>query len=347
MPHAKNMPKRSNFNKIYFLYLLFLIIGALLVAEFLIYPLKLKVQRDYFLMGFFANTQKIYGTPINNMGFTGDVLKTNKHPLTIRILTLGGSAFFNRRMTERLKERLQSATSQPIEILGAALRTHTSWSSIYKYKLLSRYKFDYVLIYEGINDLWANRVASKDFKDDYSQLSPWYKRSFFLSHSMIYRSHYNKHLYRKPKAITSSPGYQSIRILKMNLENLIDLVRKDGGVPILMTFVWNIPSNYNFEDFVSNNVGYYNPDNYNKCPVELWGSPEYVRVGLMRINDMIKEVACNKNVLLIDQDNMMSQDISLLGDVRHFNDRGIDQFIDNIVNYFNIHNLLEKKKLDH
>ena len=44
---------------------------------------------------------------------------------------------------------------------------HTSRASVIKYDFLSKYRFDVVLIYEGINDLWANHVTPERFRDDY------------------------------------------------------------------------------------------------------------------------------------------------------------------------------------
>jgi len=201
-----------------------------------------------------------------------------------------------------------------------------------------------VLIYEGINDLWANHVAENEFKNDYSHLSPWYKRNFLLSHSIVCRNFYNRYIYQKPKYFANGSSFQSIKTFKMNLENLIDLIRKDKGVPILMTFAWNIPKNYTLETFRSDKLGYNNPENYDECGVELWGSVDYVREGLKRINEVIYEMANKKKVFLVDQNKLMSQDINFFGDVCHFSNEGTDQFIGNIVNFFIANKLLEKRK---
>ena len=123
--------------------------------------------------------------------------------------TLGGSALFNRRMTERLKERLARDAPRPVEVLGAALRAHTTWSSVHKYRHLARYGFDVVLIYHAINDLKANHVAREDFRPDYSQLGPWYRRGPLLDRSVVARLVHERLLYRKPPFVVMGARFMT------------------------------------------------------------------------------------------------------------------------------------------
>ena len=88
--------------------LLFSILFALIIGEYILAPILLeltdKPSRALMLLGLHAPADtQIDDTPINAQGFTGDVLNESKPDQdTIRILTLGGSAMFNRRMAERL-----------------------------------------------------------------------------------------------------------------------------------------------------------------------------------------------------------------------------------------------------
>src|SRR5262245_4133647 len=149
---------------IYALFLLILLLAAAVFVDFVVLTAQTRLPRDTFLMGFAGNPDTLVDdTRINSAGFTGDVVGMVKPPGTIRILTLGGSSMFNRRMTERLKDRFAASSSQRVEVIGGALRTHTTASSVIKYKLFSKYKPDFVLIYDGINDLWANHVTTEDF----------------------------------------------------------------------------------------------------------------------------------------------------------------------------------------
>jgi len=327
----------------YFIYVLLLVIGFMALAEFVVIPKLIKIPRDIYLMGFAATPNTVLDdTPINSLGFTGDAIQsTEKAPGSIRILTLGGSAFFNRNMTNRLKSKLSNICDKKVEILGAALRAHSTMSSILKYKLLSKYNFDIVLIYHGINDLWMNHVSAKDFKEDYSHFDPWYKRNLCLNHSIICRVIYNKLIYRKPakevrKTFIDVPGE---KVFGENLTDLINAIESHGSVPILMTFAWSIPTDYSRELFESNSLGYNNPTNYDRWPVELWGPVPYVSEGLKTYNRIIRELARKYNLFLIDQEKLMGKDLYYFGDVCHMSEPGTEKFIDNIVAFFSDHNL--------
>lgn len=327
--------------KPYVVFLIFLIISFIFSTEFVILPFVLGVPRDIFLMGFYAEGKIIDGVVINKMGFTGDFIKLRKVPGTIRILTLGGSAMFNRCMAERLKKKFKTVTNRHIEILGAALRCHTSMSSIHKYKLLSKYNFDYVLIYDGINDLWANHVYKNDFKTDYSQLEPWYRRNFLLNRSIIWRILYNKFIYKLPKERDAGAAFESIKTFANNIEYLIDLIRQDRACPVLMTTAWYIPKNYSIQKFERHELGYNNPDRYDEFPVEQWGSVEYVRKGITQINDVIHTLASKKKIFIINQEKLIGENIKYFGDICHLSNEGTDKFIENIIHFFIENKLLE------
>jgi hypothetical protein len=107
---------------------------TLVLFEIFLAPLLLAIlgmpNRELTLLQFTArpNTQ-VADVKINSQGFTGVVLTKPKPPKTIRILTLGGSAMFDRRMTERLTNSLANATSTHLEVVGGALRSHTTRDS--------------------------------------------------------------------------------------------------------------------------------------------------------------------------------------------------------------------------
>jgi len=312
-------------------------VGVILIFELLLLPYRHGLPRDAFLMGFAAPPGSLVDdTPINAMGFTGDMISPRKPPNTIRILTLGGSSMFNRRMTERLRDRLERISTSPLEVLGAALRKHTSTSSILKYTLLRKYRFDFVLIYHGINDLWANHVSLADFRPDYSHLDAWYKRNLILDNCVTCRIIYNRWIYARPppRLMGDLSTFPSEQIFKRNIMKLIAAIREDGATPILMSFAWNIPVDYTYEAFQSNSLGYRNPENYDRWPAELWGPPEYVREGLQRNNRIISELARTEGVLLIDQETLMGKSLQWFGDPVHFSDEGVERFIANIGEFF-------------
>ena len=220
---------------------------------------------------------------------------------------------------------------------------------------------DYVLIYDAINDLWMNHVSAEKFRDDYSHARPWYKRNFLLNHSIIARYLYNRILWSLPKCIYSNAWAQFIKnplllecynganfraytTFEGNIRKLIELVRKDNGVPILMTFASNIPANYSKEAFERGSLGYVNPTNYDKQPVELWGGVEYVREGIRQNNLIIRAIAREEHVLLIDQEKKLSDNIRMFGDPVHLSENGTDIFVKNITDFFISEGLLPSCK---
>lgn len=321
-----------------------LLAGVLALAEFVMLPRLLGAPRDLALMGWVATAAQVDDVPINSLGLTGDVPALPKPPSTRRVLILGGSSLFNRRMTERLRDALQQRSAAHVEVVGAALRMHTSRASVIKYEFLSKYRFDVVLIYEGINDLWANHVTSERFREDYGHLSPWYIRTPLLDRSLVARVVYNclvagktraieDFLSNPPGAAVGGAGFRSVETLGNNLRALVGMVREDGGVPILMTFAWAIPPDYSLEAFESGKLGYVNPDNYDRTAVEVWGTPSFVEQGLRLHNEVVRRVSREMGVPLLDQEALLRGRIELFGDVCHFNEAGTIEVIRNIVDF--------------
>jgi lysophospholipase L1-like esterase len=295
-------------------------------------------SRELYLLGFCAEPNTIVDdTPINSQGFTGHVLAPSKPRNTIRVLTLGGSAMFNRRISERLIESLSGLTSARIELQGGALRTHTTRSSLIKYNdYFSKYSFDYVLIYHGINDLWMNHVDRSDFKDDYSHNLPFYKRNAVLNNSCIARLIYNRFLWRKPEYAYNGSNFASCQSFEHNIRELVERVRKDRGYPILMTFAWHIPEDYTRQLFVEGKLDYNNSERYDACSVELWGNVDYVQEGLQRNNQIIRMIAQEERVMLIDIEGRGSfqSNPRNFGDVCHFSEEGTSLFVQLITEVF-------------
>ncbi len=333
---------------IYICYLIIISIVITVIFEFAVLPWHFNLPRDIALMGFAGRPNTVVDdTSINSMGFTGDIISEEKDRGKARILTLGGSVMFNRRMTERLKDKLSKVSERPVEIIGAALRTHTSMSSLLKYRVLSKYKFDYVFIYHAINDLFVNNVSADQFRSDYSHMVPWYKRNFLLDHSLIARVIYNKYIwgkrifgmekvwyiYPQDSNVENLMNYVSEKLFRRNMTLLVNEIEKNGAVPILMTFAWNIPDDYTREAFESGKAGYAS-SSFKSHPVELWGSPEFVKEGLRRHNKVIREISKEHNVLLLDQESLMGKNMRWFEDVCHLSEEGTVRFVRNIAEFY-------------
>lgn len=331
----------------FFLYCLSLTVLALLITEFVLLPRLHGLPRATLLNGFAAVPgQLVDGQRINRLGFTGDEISEEKPANTIRVLVLGSSTMFNRQMAARLKAALQHKTNRRIELLDAGIRSHTSRADLLKWQLLAGYQWDYVLLYDGINDLWANHVLPADFRADYGHLDPWYRRNALLDNSLLARYGYNR-LYPLLHAINRHyhhrffPDYQFVFARKPyvnaanfasfaayadNVQAIITQARATGARPVLITFAYHLPAGYSRQAFLEKKLDYYNPDDYDSRDVYNWGPPDYVREGLARQNDILRDLAGKNDVRLIDVDLAMSGQGRWFGDVCHFNDEGADVF---------------------
>ncbi|MBU2488696.1 MAG: SGNH/GDSL hydrolase family protein [Proteobacteria bacterium] len=321
---------------LYAIILVITVAGALVLADrYLLLLFSQTPDRETFLMGIYARPDTWEDdVRINSMGFAEDVLSPEKPPGTLRVLCLGGSAFFNRNMATRLKRKLQEQTDAPVEVLGGALRTHNTRSSLIKYALLAKYDFDYVFIYHGINDVAANHVPPEYFRDDYSHFNAWYVRGGLLEHSVIARVLYDRFCYETPVRKYQGSGFASRGTFYRNISLLVDAVRSNGSIPVIMTFAYNLPENYTHEGFLESTVGYFNPEHYDAWPVELWGDPEYVKQCLDFHNDAIRRIARGKNVPFIDVEALMGKDLYWFGDVCHFSEPGTERFLQGLADFW-------------
>lgn len=330
------------------LYCLLLTTLAALAAEFVLLPAVFGLPRATLLTGFVARPGDVIdGQRINALGFTGDDIAVQKPADTVRILLLGSSTLFNRQLGERLKLALQQRTTRKIELLDAGIRSHTTRADLLKLQLLAHYQWDYVLLYDGINDLWANHVLPQDFHADYRQLDPWYHRNALLDNSLLARYSYNLlyHRWLSPghqfvfpkKPFVNAANFSSVPAFAGNVEAMVALAKSSGAEPVLLTFAFHLPDNYSRQAFLDGKLDYSNPDNYDSRDVYNWGPPDFVREGLLRKNAALREIALREKVLLIDVDAAMSGRGHWFGDVCHFNDDGVAVFVDVVTNSLAIH----------
>jgi lysophospholipase L1-like esterase len=259
---------------------------------------------------------------------------------------LGSSTLFNRHLGEHVKTALQQRTDKKVELLDAGIRSHTSHADVLKWQLLAQYQWDYVLFYDGINDLWANHVLPEDYRADYAHIDPWYRRNVWLDNSLLLRYGFNTgwhwlHQLNRTAGEKWFPDYQfvfpkkpfvnaaqfaSLTAYRLNVETLLTQIEQHQAQPVLLTFAFHLPVNYSRKAFMDNTLDYHNPDNYDKRDVFNWGPPDYVREGLQQQNTIVRQLALQHHVPLIDIDAKMSGKGFLFGDVCHFNDDGVAVF---------------------
>lgn len=334
------------------LYCTLLLLAATLLAEYVLLPRVFGMPRAMLLLGFTATPNAVIdGQRINALGFTGEAINVNKPLNTVRVLVLGSSTMFNRHMADQLKTALQkSIPDKNIELLDAGIRSHTTRADVVKLQYLTAYHWDYVLFYNGINDLWANHVLPQDFYNDYRQLDPWNRRNFLLDHSLLARHLYNTgytwlRVINQKLRFSLFPNYQfvfpkkpyinaadfaSLPVFVDNVNAIVDASLRAGATPVLITFAYHLPNNYSRQAFLQQQLDYSNPDHYDSRDVYNWGPPNYVREGLHRENAALRTIATQRSVPLIDIDAAMSGHGAWFGDVCHFNNDGVTVFAERV-----------------
>jgi len=313
---------------IFALFVLILIGLVGFLIEFVLLPNNRHLPRDTYLMGWVGYPYNhIDDTDLNSIGLTGDTPETHLSADTVRILTLGGSAIFNRRFTERFKQALSLRTNHPVEVVGAAYRGHTTRSSVIKHDFFSPgFRFDYLIFYHGINDTWANNVDPGEFQADYRHLDAWYRRNWILDNSILARDLYNRFFYRKPERKEGKSAFKSVESFRTNLEHIVRRALDHGTVPILVTFATCVPETYTLKRFLAGEAGYNNPERYDPQPIEGWGPKNLVLQGIRKHNRVTQEVAVKFGVPLLDASVVFGSDPFDFGDVCHFSEPGTDRF---------------------
>jgi hypothetical protein len=106
-------------------------------------------------------------------------------PGSPRVLLLGGSALHPDwgPAAARLGEALSRLAGRPVELVNAAVPSHGTLDSLHKYQLAGAGpRFDLVLVYHGINELRANNVPARVWRDDYSHYA-WYDEiNYYFRH---------------------------------------------------------------------------------------------------------------------------------------------------------------------
>lgn len=303
----------------------------ILTIEFVFPRLKGYSRAEYLCAWLGDKNTTFLGVNINSQGLTGDVISLHKKPGEVEILTLGGSSFYLRNMTEKLKKSLKEIGMDNVRVTGGVFPGNDSRSSLLKYRhLLPRHDFNYLIICHGVNDLWANRVAAEDFRSDYSHLDPSYK----IFGSVIIKLIYYNLIWKKSQETDEYNHYPSENAFRENISTLIRESRSHGTEVILMTYPFYIHEDYSKEAFKKGLLDYNKNKRELSTAVEDWGTPEHIREGLRRHNRIIRELAKEYGVPLIDQDRLMPAEGRLFSDFCHLSIPGVDRFISHISNHF-------------
>ncbi len=250
------------------------------------------------------------------------------------ILLLGGSVM--EQTDPYFKEYIAEHDDVKGSVYMVARAAHNSRDSALKYTRIADKPFDYVLVYNGINDVPMNYIPDEDFSIEYFHCS-WFKSldrrvevgklnlTDVFTHTtqrFAVRSRPYPDMYPYGATVKTPPA------LVKNLGEIVDLARKAGSTPVLMTFGYYIEPGYERQKYLDGEYGY--GEGTFGMPVEDWGLPEHVPAIMDAQNEAIRKLAAEKNVLLIDQAKLITEKKDFC-DVCHLSYAGCELFVQNVM----------------
>jgi len=277
------------------------------------------------------------------------------------ILILGGSTVSDETINIKTKEGevktcfCHLSTMFPdnrYNILNLAQAGHNSLDSYIKYHLTREVKFDYVFLYDGINDLRTNNCETYRFNQDYKQIEFYDDISIVQEHkeieyiTFIFLIHWTYHLWKKrnktyipkeifPGLINGKPekvclegkNVKSAKTFKKNVEKILDIATKKKEKIIISSFAYYIPLTYSLEAFKKKALDY----DQQIYPIELYGLPNNIEKGLQIHNKILSGFRRKKNILYLDLNKVIPKNKKYFDDICHLNKNGCELMKNSII----------------
>ena len=250
------------------------------------------------------------------------------------ILLLGGSVM--EQTGPYFEDYIAKRQDLDASVYVVARAAHNSRDSALKYTRIADKPFDFVLVYNGINDVPMNYIPDDRFKIGYQHCSWFNSFDRRLEAGRVYLKDAIVNTVER-YAVRSRPDEEMLPFgatiktppaIKKNLREIIHLARKAGSTPVLMTFGYYIEPGYDRETYLSGAYGY--GKGPFGMPVEDWGLPEHVPAIMKAQNDAIRELATEENVLLIEQAELITGRDNYC-DVCHLSYAGCELFVRNVM----------------
>ncbi|MHC4880337.1 MAG: SGNH/GDSL hydrolase family protein [Planctomycetota bacterium] len=250
------------------------------------------------------------------------------------ILLLGGSVM--EQTGPYFEEYIDAHDDVTGSVYMVARAAHNSRDSALKYSCIADKPFDYVLVYNGINDVPMNYIPNEDFSLEYFHCSWFNSLDRRLEAGTVHltdvvldttkrfavRARPDEDMYPYGATVKTPPA------LVKNLGEIVDLAREAGSTPVLMTFGYYIEPGYERQKYLDGEYGY--GEGPFGMPVEDWGLPEHVPAIMDAQNEAIRRLAAEKNVLLIEQAKLITEKQDFC-DVCHLSYAGCELFVRNVM----------------
>lgn len=278
---------------------------------------------------------------------------TDQKDSTLDVLVLGPSVWYwvYGDVAPRFEKALAEKLGRPVRVFNASHSGRTSRDALLVYERLAQKRFDLVVVYHAINDLFLNNCPPETFANDYTH-APRYDQIrmldshaevgwFALPYTLRYlRSHIGDklHLDSRPKrdwahygtTLMTPPAFRS------NLEEIIRIARSRNEQVLLMTFAWHLPEDYSEEAFEAKTLDY----DKHICRLLTWGTRAGITSGMRAHNDILGDLARkNPDLLFADMEALMPGGKRHYDDVCHFTATGCAAYVDLLVRHADWHKL--------
>jgi hypothetical protein len=261
------------------------------------------------------------------------------------VLLLGGSVVYPAygKIGERLEAALQEKLGRKVRVVNLSYPGRTSLDSRLKYENLADKRWDLVLAYHGINDVFLNNCPPGGFRSNYAHAYRQYGAQYdlrrhpevdfcelpytaaFLIKSFLERwrrtNAPRKDLQSYGSDIRTPPSFEA------NLEAIARTAGERGDPLVLNTFAYYLPADYSEEAFRAKGLDY---ANYSGSALPWGEAPNIVRT-LDLHNERVRRVAERHGLTLIDQRANMPDGKRYYNDPCHLTDDGCERWVKNVM----------------
>lgn len=265
------------------------------------------------------------------------------------VLVLDGSVFHPDwgEVESSFTQQLAAKGLRNARIFNLGEPAHTSRDSLLKYAALEDARFDLVVYYNGINDARANNVPPDLFRSDYSHFS-WY-----AAVNSVAPYHHNAWLalpytVRYGEVVTTARlhparfvpmneprdewtryggSLRGLPAFEQNLRGVVAIAADRHDPLMVMTFAFHVPDNYSREAFLQKRLDY----GRHRLPIEIWGRREHVVAAMVAQNDVVRRVAAEYHLPLVDEARLMHRSARTFDDPCHLTAEGSAEFVRHMV----------------
>jgi hypothetical protein len=261
------------------------------------------------------------------------------------VLLLGGSVVYPTfgKIGDRLESALQDRLGRKVRVVNLSYPGRTSLDSRLKYEDVADKRWDLVLAYHGINDVYLNNCPPGGFRSNYAHAYRRYGAQYdllrhpevgycelpytatFLTKSLLERWHLTsaprKEFQMYGNDIRTPPSFEA------NLEAIARTAEERGDPLVLSTFAYYLPANYSEEAFRAKGLDYAS----HSCSAMTWGEPPNLARTLDLHNEASRRVAERHGLTLIDQRANMPDGKRYYNDPCHLTDDGCARWVENVM----------------